>query len=94
MQTYKLEWHGIEFTLRHTPRFYDYGADKIEIICQPGILLPISNNSTYRKEFFDEDLIQQAGGVVAYVLAWLDDESAKPAWRKYELARQQLKFDF
>lgn len=88
-------WRGITLRLRHTRRYYAYGADRIEVrvIAPLGAEIPITSGDTHVC-FVDEDEIARAGDAVAYVVAWLDREAATPTWRKRELQRRQLSFDF
>ena len=51
--------------------------------------LPITETG-YRSHFHQPGIIEADGGdVVAQVIAWLDDEAAKPEWRRYIEASRQ-----
>lgn len=51
--------------------------------------LPITETG-YRSHFCPAAAIDDEGGPVAYVLAWLDDAAASPRWKAGEAARRQL----
>lgn len=95
IRTYSFTWRGIALRVRHHRRYYDYGADRIQVwvISPPDAILPIAEDG-YARCFEDEDVVAAAGGAVAYVTAWLEREANTPAWKRRELKLAQLAFDF
>lgn len=51
--------------------------------------LPITETG-YRSHFLPLVEIDEAGGPVAYALAWLDLAAADPEWKAYQNAQRQL----
>lgn len=51
--------------------------------------LPITETG-YRSHFLDAEDIDEAGGPVAYVAAWLDQMARSREWVAYEQASRQL----
>ncbi len=89
-QAYCFTWQGIEIAVIYTPRRWTV-IDHLEIrsIKPEGAPLPITNTG-YRSHFMQPGTIEAHGGdVVAQVIAWLDEEAAKPAWRAHVEAGRQ-----
>ena len=51
--------------------------------------LPITETG-YRSHFLPAHAVDDEGGPVAFVLAWLDHEAASPEWKAAELSARQL----
>ena len=51
--------------------------------------LPITETG-YRSHFTGSAAIEERGGPVAYVIAWLDDAAKSSAWKKIEAKGAQL----
>jgi len=89
-QTYRFAWRGIEIEVIYTPRKWTV-IDHLEIrsVLPEGARLPITSTG-YRSHFMQPGTIEAHGGdVAAQVLAWLDEEAAKPDWLAYVEATRQ-----
>lgn len=51
--------------------------------------LPITETG-YLSHFIARQLVEEAGGPAALVLAWLDDFAQSPIWKAKQISRQQL----
>jgi hypothetical protein len=51
--------------------------------------LPVTDTG-YRSHFVPVGAVEDAGGPVAFVRAWLDVEASRPMWRRAETAWRQL----
>jgi hypothetical protein len=78
--SYERDWMGREDGLAHL---------EIQVLSPKGASIPLTETS-YRSHITARHYIEDDGGPVAYVRAWLDAEAAKPAWKKRELASRQL----
>lgn len=89
-QAYGFTWQGIEITVIYIPRRWTV-IDHLEIrsIEPQGAPLPITRTG-YRSHFMQPGTIEAHGGdVVAQIIAWLEEEAAKPAWRAHVEASRQ-----
>ncbi len=89
-QVHRLIWRGIDIELTYLPcRWGVIGHLEIRSIVPPRAPLPITETG-YKSHFHECSTVEANGGdVVALVKAWLDDEAAKPEWRRYEHASKQ-----
>jgi hypothetical protein len=89
-QTYRFTWQGIEIEATYSPLKFKVAAHlEIRSIRPERAKLPITDTG-YRSHFHPPGMIEAQGGhVVAQVIAWLDEEAAKPAWRAYMDASKQ-----
>lgn len=89
-QTYRFHWQGIEIEAVYTPLKWKTIAHlEVRSITPENAPLPITETG-YRSNFHQPGTIEGLGGdVVAQVIAWLDEEAAKPAWRTYVEASRQ-----
>jgi hypothetical protein len=62
---------------------------EIRVIAPEGAMLPIIETG-YRSHFTSAATVTSYGGPVAFVLAWLDEEAASPAWQRHVEAARQL----
>ena len=85
-------WQGIEIKVVYTQRKWkviDHLA--IRSIAPEGAPLPITSTG-YRSHFLQPGTVEAHGGdVVAQVVAWLDEEAAKPEWRAHIERNRQLR---
>jgi hypothetical protein len=97
-QIYKATWNGITLEIRYCPDWSSafraaFGAAlahiEIKSVEPENAPLPITDTG-YRSHFTAAHLIEQAGGPVACVLTWLDDEARSPLWLAKEITRRQL----
>lgn len=89
-QTHRFTWQGVEIEAIYNPCKWGVIAHlEIRSIAPERAPLPITE-SGYRSHFHPCGTIEANGGdVVAQVTAWLDEEAAKPAWRRYVGASRQ-----
>jgi len=90
-QIYHFTWQGIEIEATYTPQKWGGVIAHLEIRSLKPERAPLPITSTgYRSHFHQPGTIEAHGGdVVAQVIAWLDEEAAKPEWRaKREASRQ------
>ncbi|WP_408591838.1 hypothetical protein [Novosphingobium sp.] len=89
-QTYRLRWQGIEIEVTYTPQKWGVIAHlEIRSVAPAGTPLPITSTG-YRSHFHQPGTIEALGGdVVAQVIAWLDEEAAKPEWQQHAAASRQ-----
>lgn len=80
-QIYRFLWRGIEIEATYTPRKWGVIAHlEIRSIAPERAWLPITSTG-YRSHFHQPGTVEALGGdVVAQVIAWLDEEAAKPEW--------------
>lgn len=93
VKTYEFEWCGICVSLQHVHKYCGV-IEHLEIrtIDPEKTPLPITETG-YKSHFIDETSINNYGGALAYVLAWLDDAARKPEWqRQNEVASQYSLF--
>jgi len=89
-QTYRFHWQGIDIEATYTPLRWGVIAHlSIRSIKPARAPLPISN-AGYLSHFLPPGTVEALGGdVVAQVVAWLDEEAAKPEWQRYRNASRQ-----
>ncbi len=89
-QTYRFVWQGIEIEATYNPCKWGVIAHlEIRSITPAGAALPITSTG-YRSHFHPIGTVVAHGDdVVAQVTAWLDEEAAKPEWRRYVDASRQ-----
>lgn len=78
-----------QIRIGYTPDYFA-GTDHLELqVLKPkDAKLPVTETG-YRSQFLKPHEATQAGGLQAYVEAWLNREAEKPAWRKAQGAVQQ-----
>ena len=94
-QTHRFQLQGIEIEATYTPLKWGMIAHlEIRSVNPEGAPLPITSTG-YRSHFHEPGTIEARGGdVVAQVIAWLDKEAARPAWRRHrDACRQGRLFD-
>ena len=77
--------------VRHTPNYISTGWSHIEIavVTPKGAPLPITDTG-YRSHFLDEELLNKAGGPVAFFSRWIVQEATTKQWAKVEYKWRQL----
>lgn len=95
---YELDWQGITLSVSFEPDWlgigqYAYGAPlahiEVRVIRPEKARLPITETG-YRSHFVATHDVEDAGGAVAYVQAWLDHEAQKPEWKTFAMSQRQL----
>ena len=94
-RTYSLVWR--DWTLAVRQSFPSYaGADRthleITVKSPTGAPIPITDTG-YRSHFIANDELAAAGGAVAFVTTWLDQEARTKAWAKTEREWRQFSFE-
>jgi hypothetical protein len=81
--TTKLVWRDTVCRVKHTPNYINKGWSHLEIVvvAPKGAPLPITGTG-YRSHFLTHELIEAAGGPVAFFQRWLDTEATTKAWAK------------
>lgn len=90
-KVHRFTWRGIEIKAIYCPAKFGSVIAHLEVesIEPPRAPLPITETG-YRSHFHPCGTVEASGGdVVALVTAWLDEEAAKPEWRRYEQASRQ-----
>lgn len=89
-QVHRFTWRGIGIEAIYVPVKWGVIAHlEIHTIQPPRAPLPITETG-YLSHFHPCGSIEAKGGdVVAQIMAWLDEEAAKPAWRHYVEASRQ-----
>lgn len=89
-QTYRFQWEGIEIEATYSPIKWGVIAHlEIETIQPPRAPLPITETG-YRSHYHPCGTVEANGGdVVAQIVAWLDEEAAKPEWQAYAAKSRQ-----
>ena len=89
-----LKWREWKLEVRHTPDYLTDGTDHLEITVKApkGAPIPITETG-YRSHFLPPALIEQAGGVAAFITRWLDSEATTKTWSKTEAKWRQLAFE-
>ena len=93
-----LVWNGRTVEVRYDPDWSslsDLGPDRqvahleLQVTEPPSAPLPVTDTG-YRSHFVMAGVVEDAGGPVVFVRAWLDEEARKPVWRRVETAWRQL----
>lgn len=94
IETYKLIWNNIEITIEYNPdrwksyrEVYGVGLGHLQI--KSALPLPITSTGFY-SDYIRADIIEEWGGPVEYVKAWLDQEANSPEWKELFAQSQQL----
>lgn len=97
IETISATWNGIQLEITWEPCWLgierEEGWDTAHITVtavQPyRAPLPITETG-YRSHFTTAETVESYGGPAAFVLTWLAEEAATPAWRQLEAASRQL----
>lgn len=86
-----IDWHGVTLSVKCSPEKYGLNVHHLEVhVLEPkGARLPITDTG-YRSHFFS-DHVEDYGGPVAYVKAWLDEAAGEPDWIRHAEIERQLK---
>lgn len=91
-ETYRIDWEGIALSVRWMPEWFGVRVHEIghlEIESEDRQPLPVTETG-YRSHFVHREYVEEAGGPVAYVRAWLDHEAQSESWTATSEARKQL----
>jgi hypothetical protein len=97
-ETHIIEWEGRRIEVRYEPDWlnrqndvdseYLVGHLDIRTIAPGNAPIPITETG-YRSHFIHPSIIEDAGGPVAYVLAWIKREAYAPHWLKIQTQFEQ-----
>ncbi len=92
--TAQIDWQGITLSVTYDPASFGTGAHavahlELRSISPAGAALPVTETG-YRSHFLSPVYVEQAGGPVAYAIAWLNRAAAAPEWQRHVAATQQL----
>lgn len=86
-------WEGISLRIKWAPRWcelpdLDFAIAHLTVESVPAERLPISETG-FKSDFLQREEVEEYGGPVEYVKAWLDHDAGQPAWKSYlEESRQ------
>lgn len=97
IETFDVIWNGIQLAITWEPHWLSTGDSlgwdtahlEIEAVSPDRAMLPITETG-FRSHFTTAEVVESYGGPVAFVLAWLAEEAATPAWRQREAAARQF----
>lgn len=72
-EEFQIDWRGQGITVRWCPQWLGGVTAHLEIVTQDRQAHPISETG-YRSHFCSRELVEAAGGPVAFVTAWLGRE--------------------
>lgn len=86
IETCEITWSGIVIRISYEPNWLsmtDYLTAhlQLESIAPERAKLPVTETG-YRSHFTTRDVIEEAGGPVAFTLAWLDAAALSPDWAR------------
>lgn len=89
-QVHRFAWRGIEIGATYDPAWSQGFAHlAVRSVRPERAPLPITETG-YRSHFHRSGTIEAHGGdVVVQVIAWLDEEAAKPGWQRHVEASRQ-----
>lgn len=91
-ETHHIEWQGIAIEIRWAQSWHSSDAFAIahlELRSQGKVRLPMTETG-YRSHFIHKENVEDAGGPVAYAIAWLDHEAQSCEWKRYLEDSKQL----
>ena len=89
-ETYKLDWQGHKIEIGYQPRSFA-GTAHLQIRVKHARPIPITDTG-YRSHFASPADVEEMGGPVAYVTAWLDAMAQSKAWKRTAQGGLQLSF--
>ncbi len=88
-ETHAFDWQGIPLSVAACPDWLGTGYWHLEIRSVDRRPHPVSETG-YRSHFVSGSVLDEWGGFLPYVRAWLDAEGARPEWQAAERAHRQL----
>lgn len=98
IETHETGWRGIRLRVTYEADYLNMAERfphlanahlQIEAVDPEKAPLPVTETG-YRSHFTAARLIEETGGPVAFVLAWLEDAAQEPAWQDREAAARQF----
>ena len=86
----RFTWRHVRCSVRHTPDYLGPGQSHLElqVISPKGCPVPLTD-AGYLSHFLPTELLDAAGGPVAFFTAWLDREATSKAYREAEYRWRQ-----
>lgn len=90
IQSFTIDWQGITLSVTYDPAAFGGATSHLEVrsIAPERARLPITETG-YRSHFLPPGCIEQQGGPIAYLLAWLDAAAKQREWRDYQEQSRQ-----
>ena len=87
---YPMTWRAIDILVVEDKDYIFPSTTHLEItsVLPANAPLPITRTG-YRSHFLVDDILQDAGGALAYVITWLDREALSPSWQRDQTRSQQ-----
>ena len=83
-----LDWRGVLVEVRYDHEKFGCAHIEVEVIEPPRAPIPVTATG-YRSNFLPREVVEDAGGAIAYVQAWLDQAALDRKWiASVEKARQ------
>lgn len=87
---YNITWQSINVSIRYTPQWSKFSEmAHLEIRRDDDGKLPVTETG-YRSLFTYNILIEDRGGPIEYVDAWLEEYAQKKDWKSYLANERQL----
>jgi len=91
--TKTIDWQGITLSVTYEADYLSInrhsGFATAHLQVQAPVPLPFTETG-YCSHFLPAEEVDELGGPVAYVLAWLEKAAKTPAWRKHQEAVRQF----
>lgn len=84
MAQHTITWRGVQIEITFTPEAFGV-VDHIELRAAAKAPLPVTETG-YRSHFMSKGAVQECGGAVAFVTAWLDHEAECMGWGAAQLS--------
>lgn len=91
-ESHTIQWQGLSLRVDYHPAWGGLPRCRVahlEVIAVPRVPLPITETG-YKSLFCPPDQIEDMGGAVAYVEAWLEHAARQPEWREAQVKAAQL----
>lgn len=89
-------WRGLIIEITYVPDWLNSAASEyrmshleIRSISPERAALPMTETG-HRSHFMAHGIVEDAGGPVAYITAWLEHDAKLPSWRRLEARQRQL----
>ena len=89
-RTARFTWRHVRLAVKHTPNYLSPGQSHLEltVIAPKGCPVPLTDTG-YFSHFLPAEMLEAAGGPVAFMTAWLDREAASKAYKDAEYRWRQ-----
>lgn len=83
MKKHTIAWRGIQVEITFTPEKFGM-IEHVELRSENRAALPVTETG-YRSHYIPIGSVEQEGGAVAYVTAWLEFEAERTRWSGTQL---------